>query len=438
MTHVPLFMFAMACGTYEAQPDLTFCQDDRGTRVAARPTVEAPTWHQDVAPVVEARCAGCHEPGGIAPFALQTPEDLATFADAVFDSVVANRMPPWPPEDCCGKAYLHSRRLPDAERADLLAWLEQGRPLGDPNEPPRRAIASLQPGPTRVDAIVEMAEPYTPQGGVGDSDEIRCFLLDVPEAAQGRWITGLRFEPGERSLVHHVVLGTVEGRALDRYLEQDRADPGPGWDCYEGTITGLQLFGGWVPGAEGADFPDGFGARLPEGGKILANMHYDLSAAPPGAADQSRIALQLEDDLGADLEATTFAVLNPLWLFDNGMRLEPDFAETTYAFHWDPQPLYGQARTWNLHKVFLHMHEFGVSGRVAVLREDGRQDCLLDVGRWDFAWHGDYWLEEPVRLAPGDRLYVECSFVNPTPRALRWGADEEMCSALVSAVEVQP
>lgn len=92
----------------------------------------------------------------------------------------------------------------------------------------------------------------------------------------------------------------------------------------------------------------------------------------------------------------------------------------------------------------LHMHELGTIGRVAILRADGSTDCLLNITRWDFHWMADYYFATPVRLEPGDKVYVECHWDNTeanqkvvngellTPRTLRWATDDEMCGAVLT------
>jgi hypothetical protein len=96
----------------------------------------------------------------------------------------------------------------------------------------------------------------------------------------------------------------------------------------------------------------------------------------------------------------------------------------------------------------LHMHELGSIGRVAVLRENGETECLLNIPRWDFHWMAEYYFDTPVHLAPGDRLYVECHWdnsetnqkivngVRQKPRDLQWGTDDEMCGAVLTYSEV--
>jgi hypothetical protein len=56
---------------------------------------QAPTYYQDIQPILESRCTGCHLEGGIAPFALDSYEKVSTYADAVAASVTQKTMPPW-------------------------------------------------------------------------------------------------------------------------------------------------------------------------------------------------------------------------------------------------------------------------------------------------------------------------------------------------------
>lgn len=57
-------------------------------------TPPAVTWHQDVAPILQERCNGCHQVGGIAPYTFSNYEEGKTWASAILDSVTSRRMPP--------------------------------------------------------------------------------------------------------------------------------------------------------------------------------------------------------------------------------------------------------------------------------------------------------------------------------------------------------
>ena len=46
-------------------------------------TAATTSFTRDVAPVIAAKCAGCHQTGGIAPFALQTPRQISGRASLI-------------------------------------------------------------------------------------------------------------------------------------------------------------------------------------------------------------------------------------------------------------------------------------------------------------------------------------------------------------------
>ena len=54
-----------------------------------------PTYYEHVKPILDARCISCHQPGGIAPFALQTYEQARPHRTRIARAVAQRRMPPW-------------------------------------------------------------------------------------------------------------------------------------------------------------------------------------------------------------------------------------------------------------------------------------------------------------------------------------------------------
>ena len=55
----------------------------------------------EIAPVLEARCVSCHVAGGAASFALDDPDEILVWREAIIDAVVTRRMPPWGMEPSC-------------------------------------------------------------------------------------------------------------------------------------------------------------------------------------------------------------------------------------------------------------------------------------------------------------------------------------------------
>jgi hypothetical protein len=54
----------------------------------------APTWHRDVRPIVETRCATCHTADSFAPFPLQTYGEVQALRAVVAAAVSSGEMPP--------------------------------------------------------------------------------------------------------------------------------------------------------------------------------------------------------------------------------------------------------------------------------------------------------------------------------------------------------
>jgi hypothetical protein len=403
--------------------------------------VAEPTWYRDIEPVVAAKCAGCHADSGIAPFALTSYRDFIPVRAAVYEAVDQRVMPPWQPADCCNH-YKWDRSLSDAERNTLLRWIDQNMPLGDVAD--QVPVTPPPPGLPRVDLTATMREPFTPMPKIG-ADEIRCFLLDHEPIDRERYITGFDFKPGARGEVHHIIVSVVTEEVAAEFAERDGADGRPGWDCWgEGSefASGATYIGGWQPGVLPRILPDGMGRLLPARTRILLNVHYDTGHGI--APDQSSIDIMLEDHV--ERVERGAPVGNPLWFIGEGMEITAGDPDAKVWFAYDPTIL-TKGESIEIHNVMLHMHELGSIGRVAILREDGTTECLLNIPRWDFHWMADYYFDTPVHLGRGDKLYVECHWDNTeenqkvvngerqAPRTIHWGTDQEMCGAVITFSE---
>src|SRR3954463_3208848 len=89
---------------------------------------KGPTYYQDVAPLLAKNCNGCHVEGGIAPFALTTPDDAVGYSSKIASQTQSGAMPPWPPGPS-SPAYAHDRRLTAEQIAMLSTWAQAGAPL---------------------------------------------------------------------------------------------------------------------------------------------------------------------------------------------------------------------------------------------------------------------------------------------------------------------
>ena len=91
------------------------------------------TFSKDVAPIFQAKCQSCHEPGSIAPMSLVTFRESRPWAKSIKNRVEARQMPPWHIDRSVGvKEFKNDSSLTDAEVATISAWVDQGAPEGNP------------------------------------------------------------------------------------------------------------------------------------------------------------------------------------------------------------------------------------------------------------------------------------------------------------------
>src|SRR5499427_8273218 len=53
------------------------------------------TFSKDIAPILQAKCQSCHEPGSIAPMSLITFQESRPWARSIKQRVSTRQMPPW-------------------------------------------------------------------------------------------------------------------------------------------------------------------------------------------------------------------------------------------------------------------------------------------------------------------------------------------------------
>ena len=101
-----------------------------GAAQAAPPA--KPTFSKDVAPIFQAKCQSCHEPGSIAPMSLVTFKDSRPWARSIKARVESRQMPPWHIDRSVGVTHFkNDMSLTDDQIATIVAWVDQGAPEGN-------------------------------------------------------------------------------------------------------------------------------------------------------------------------------------------------------------------------------------------------------------------------------------------------------------------
>lgn len=409
-----------------------------------------PTWHQDVKPIVDAYCVECHSEGGIGPFEMNGPEDLAELAPLV-DHVVAERiMPPFYAER--GHTPLkYDLSLSDEQITTIRDWIASDFPLGDPDEPGAPIVLD-RGGLPEWDVVLTPDVAYTP---TLEPDEYRCFILDWPES-EPKYVTGFDVIPGNPAIDHHIVAYAIGPDQVDVLDEFEATDEAPGYSCFGSAAQTdwepdsivdqlVQVYlGAWTPGVTGRQYTNG--QRVEPGSKIVLQVHY-FTLGSEGESDHTEVHLRVADTV--DDEAFYMPWMNILWPAGGSMitpagqvethehSAEPVGSLNLTVFAGDEDFSDGM----KLHSVFAHMHVLGREMTYTLERADGTEQVLLNIPRYDFNWQQEYVFEQPVDVLPGDRLSVACTFDNteewreendlPAPTDVDWGEGtlDEMCVA---------
>lgn len=158
-------------------------------------------------------------------------------------------------------------------------------------------------------------EPYV--GSTEVRDDYRCQVHEVADPeGDGTWVTGMGFEPEELEIVHHSIIFRVPAAGRAEAERLDAIDAQPGWQCF-GTANmataGVVSIGGWAPGQQDENYPEGIGIFLEPGDFIVNQTHYHYDHETP--ADESAIVLEtLDPDEEAALDEPMTAIAGRSYL----------------------------------------------------------------------------------------------------------------------------
>jgi hypothetical protein len=364
----------------------------RPTSAAELAPQQPPTFTRDIAPLVFANCITCHRDGEAAPFELLTYKDVRKRAKQIVDVTATRYMPPW---KAVGGDFVGQRHLTDEQIALFQRWADAGAPEGD-GPLPKLPVFPTGWSLGTPDLIVKMPEAYDiPADG---RDIYRAFVIPVQVPA-GKYVRALEYRPGNRRIVHHAVITTLNKAETAKRLKADGDATGPGFK------TGLAApgeklpgpLGLWVPGLDTWPMPEGYAYAWPKDVELLVQLH--LHPVGKRESEQSTIGLFFTDQ-------PPRGKVRPLLLFNKKVDIAP--GEKQYTLD-SSQTLKEPADVIGL---FPHMHLLGRTVDATATLPDGTTRPILKIADWDFNWQGYYQYAKPLRLPAGTKLRARFTFDN--------------------------
>jgi len=373
-------------GLVAGQPVNLGAQPVKGETIAYPGKQEAKwaeiSYARDIAPIVQAKCAVCHQPGGLGPMTLTNYEQIKGFAPMIGEVLSSHRMPPFQPDPTVGH-WAPNEGLSSDQLKTMIHWIEAGAPRG-PGEDPLAKIAFRAPEFKlgKPDLVLPLPVVNVPATGVLPYQN-PVVATNLPE---GRWLKASEFLVTDKKVLHHVTTTLASPGEKGVMVRQEAAAGG---------------VGGQGPGREINLVPKDMGVWVPAGADIHAQTHYTPYGRP--TTEATKIALYFYPKGEAPkYPMRTYGVYGTGILIPAGEEYHP---ELSYVDIPKEMLVYG---------LTAHAHVRGGSTQVSIVYPDGREELLLAVPRYDFNWQCEFYLEKPILAPAGSRIINRWTYDNST------------------------
>jgi hypothetical protein len=408
------------------------------------------TYYRDIQPLMHARCAPCHRPGGGAPFSLITYDDVSRKLDFIRKVVSSGYMPPWRANDHYTE-FSNSRKLTEDEVQMIVQWIDTGAPKGKVDlDAERRLQKLIDQGTTfgrAPDLTLKMKYAYKLKG-----DGIERFMVfKIPFELESEFnVEAVEFTTNNKRIIHHAnfAIHPVEDPNIDLYGTVDSINLNTSryqydqWLPYKKEMT---YYGGWIPGASYESYPSGMGWVMPKRGVMLLTIHF----SPSGKDEESINGVNF------------FFIKNPITRTVKIISLGSGGIGERDIF----PPLLllpGDVRTYRLRVantredlsvlyVWPHMHYLGKEFKAFTTHNDTDTIPLVHIPQWDFRWQEIYRYKKPVILKRGDIVHMYGTYDNTADNPMNphnppilvessgdMRSDQEMFTMLLIYVSYKP
>lgn len=372
-------------------------------------TDAAPTFTEDVAPILFESCVSCHNPQGMGPMSLLDYQNARRYASMIRSKVVARSMPPWHLDKTVGiQEYKNDASLSDAEIETIVQWVAAGAPQGDP--------AKMPPTPEVPDGRKFQLEAL-----LGPPDFTVSSIPYTVLPGQDQWWTPTtRFE-GVIDEPRYVRATELKGTFPDGMKVLHHAHAQLQWTDENGKMMSRPL-GRQGVGKAGDLFPENTGMLIAPEGEITWGLHYQ--SLPHPVEDEVATAAVWLYPKGYEPEFATIG--EQRFTADRGgdmpwagdIVIPPNSIKVQQGVHVLEQPAI-------LSSFRPHMHTRGREQSLEVIYPDGRRETLSKVDNFSHLWQVTYQYADHVKpiLPKGTMMLITTTWdntaanpINPDPR----------------------
>ena len=351
------------------------------------------TYNSHVGRIINENCVVCHREGGIGPMQFETYDQIRPWAPLIQVRVAEREMPPYAYDHGIGIQDLEGDwRLSQDDIDTIVAWVDQGAPLGDPDlvVPPPELN-----DPSEWNFIDEFGEPTL---------VIPSVSIDIPANGNDMWsnhyvpsgitsdrcIKAVQVKPrGDAKAVVHHANSSVELMREDGSMER------------YGQLTEYAM-GKW-----GEIVPEGVCRTIPAGSMVRWSIHMFPGGVGPTAQGQM---------------ITDNVVEIGLWLHDEGYVQDAKYKQDLKLYRISEQddlivPPNGYHMTQGFHSFDhpVRIDSFQPHGHLRMnaasleifYPETGRTEQISQISNWSATWHHSHIYDEDVApLVPAGAVLV--------------------------------
>ena len=392
--HSHLWARRIGAGTLAFVAALAFQSTAQAQATFASTSNDAPlTYSANVASIIQENCTVCHRAGGIAPMELVTYEDVRLYAPLIKIKVANRLMPPYYYDNDVGIQNLKEDwRLSQEDINTVVAWVDQGAPLGSADEIPELNLLDTDDwslsalfGPP--DLLAQSTPIDVPATGLDMWHKPIVEIQGLPEGEE-RCIKALQVKPRgvAKTVVHHA-------NSTFQLLQDDGSFEGSGDRATE-----------YAMGKLGEIIPDGVCRVIPADAYIQWSIH--LYPGGLGATAANDVIEGNVVDLGiwlhpADYEYEYKQDLKSYGIREGELVMPPHGTTMTQGFHSFDHPV-------RIDSFQPHGHLRLRSASLEIFYPKTRRTEVISmISNWSATWHQSHLYGDDVApLLPAGAVLV--------------------------------
>ena len=340
------------------------------------------TYNGEVGRIINENCVVCHREGGIGPMQLGNYDQVRPWAPLIQLRVANKEMPPYAYDHGIGIQELQGDwRLQQEDIDTIVAWVNQGAPLGDPDQ---AVPAPVLNDPNEWNFVDQFGQPDV---------IIPSVAMDIPADGNDLWsnhyvestittdrcIKAVQVKPrgNAKAVVHHAN-SSVE-------LLQD-----------DGSFERYGQLTEYAMGKWGEIVPDGVCRTIPAGSMVRWSIHMfpgGLGAMAPGTIIKDNVV-----EIG-------------LWLHPEGFAEQAQYKQDLKLYQISPQddlviPPNGYHMTQGFHSFDhpVRIDSFQPHGHLRMNAASleifypatGKTEQISQISNWSATWHHSHIYEPEV------------------------------------------